>query len=275
MAAIAALLLAETRAGDRVLVQRDAYGGTIALLAQDFARFGVSVVPVDAYDPAAVKAALPAAIVLVETISNPLVRETDVRALAATGARIVADNTFATPILQRPLGEGASIVVHSATKFLGGHHDLCAGVVCGDAELCARVRGVTRRFGFVCAPFEAWLASRGLRTLAVRIERAQATARVLVARLRETGRAVHYPGRGALFSVEARDPHAAVRAFRLITLTPSLGGTTTTVSHSATSSHRGFTPVERAALGISDGLLRVSVGLEDVDDLWSDLGAIA
>lgn len=282
MAAVACGLLALVRAGDRVLVQRDAYGGTVALLATDFARLGIATELVDAYDPAAVAGALeqPARALLVETISNPLAREVDVAALAAVcrsrAATLIVDNTFATPIVARPLADGADVVLHSATKFLGGHHDLCAGVLCGAAPFIRDARGVARRFGMTAAPMDAWLACRGLRTLDVRLTRAQATARELAARLRADPRvpAVHYPGRGAILAFEVPDAPRAVAALRLITLTPSLGGTTTTVSHPASSSHRNLTPTARAALGIPDGLLRLSVGLEAVDDLWTDLGTV-
>jgi cystathionine beta-lyase/cystathionine gamma-synthase len=266
-----------------VLLQRDAYGGTAALFAQDFARLGLSVEAVDAYDLDAVRAALarPAAVLLVETFSNPLVRAVDIAALAGLCASqgaplLVVDNTFATPLLVRPLALGAGAVVHSATKFLGGHHDLTAGVVVGGAALCRDARGVVRRLGMTAPPFDAWLACRGLRTLGVRMERAGANARLLAARLAGHARVgdVRYPGQGAILSFDLADGDAAaraVRAFRLITLTPSLGGVTTTVSHAATSSHRGLDPAARRALGIGDGLLRLSVGIEAAEDLWTDL----
>jgi cystathionine beta-lyase/cystathionine gamma-synthase len=281
MAAVACAVLAVAQAGDRVVVQADAYGGTIALLSTDFARMGIRVEPVCAYRVDAVRdAAKGAKAVVVETISNPLVREVDLAALAAVcreaGATLFVDNTFATPIVARPLADGADCVVHSATKFIGGHHDVIGGIVCGTASLCRDVRGVAKRIGCVIAPFDAWMASRGVKTLALRVERAQETARLLSARLRGDSRvrAVAYPGRGAMLAFDVGDGAAAARfvdAVRLLTLTPSLGGTTTTLSHPATSSHRGFTPAERAALGIGDGLLRLSVGIESPADVWSDL----
>jgi len=282
MAAIAATVLARAAAGDRVLLQRDAYGGTTALFAQDFARMGILVETFDAYDVAAAARALaaPAAVLLVETYSNPLVRPVDIRALAKLcqdrRTLFVVDNTFATPIVCRPLERGAGAVLHSGTKFLGGHHDLTAGVVVGDARLCRDVRGIVRRLGMTVAPFDAWLTCRGLRTLAVRVERASENAGELAERLRDDRRieAVHYPGVGALVTFDVGDGERAsalVAALELITLTPSLGGTTTTLSHPATSSHRSLEPAARRALGIGDGLLRMSVGIEAVDDLWADL----
>jgi cystathionine beta-lyase/cystathionine gamma-synthase len=282
MAAISAAILACAGAGDRVLLQRDAYGGTGALFTQDFARLGLRVELVDAYDGAAVTRALaaPAAALLVETYANPLLLAVDLpalaRACAAAGVAFLVDNTFATPILCRPLELGARAVVHSGTKFLGGHHDLTVGVLVGDAELCGKARAVVRRFGMAPGALDAWLACRGLKTLAVRMERSCATAAGLARRLRADARvtAVRYPEAGALVSFDVGDgarAAALVAALELITLTPSLGGVTTTLSHAATSSHRGLTPDARRALGIGDGLLRMSVGLEDEGDLWSDL----
>jgi cystathionine gamma-synthase len=284
MAAIGCAVLACAGAGERVLVQRDAYGGTVALMATDFGRLGITIETVDAYDPAAVARALetPAKLLLVESISNPLVKETDVRALAALcrarGVTLVVDATFSTPVVQRPLAEGADAVMHSATKYLGGHHDLCAGILVGKRDFVERARGVARRFGSVVAPMDAWLASRGVKTLAVRIERAQESARALAAKLRAHPKvtAVHYPGRGALLSFELADGGGASRfvsAVQLVTLAPSLGGTTTSLSHSATSSHRSLSAEARRAIGVSDGLLRVSLGLESVADLWQDFEA--
>lgn len=280
MAAIACGLLAVVSAGDRVIVQEDAYGGTLALLG-DLARLGVTVETASVYDPAALAAAIerPARAVLVETISNPLVREVNVRALAAAcrraGAALFVDNTFATPVLARPLEDGADAVLHSATKFLGGHHDLCAGLLCGRADIVAAARGVAKRFGAVAAPFDAWLAVRGVKTLALRVERGQANARDLATRLRADRRVrtVHYPDRGAMLSFEVADARRLAAALRLITVTPSLGGVTTTILHPATASHRNLSPERRAALGITDGLLRLSVGIEAVDDVWADLDA--
>ena len=250
MAAIGCAVLACAGAGDRVLLQRDAYGGTGALIATDFGRLGIHVDLVDAYDAGAVARALeaPAKLLLVESISNPLVKEVEVGALAAMcrarGVTLVVDATFATPVVSKPLAEGADVVMHSATKYLGGHHDLCAGILVGRSAFIDKARGVARRFGSVVSPMDAWLCSRGVKTLAVRIERAQENARALAAKLGAHAKVkkVHYPGRGALLSFVLADEGAASRfvaAVQLVTLAPSLGGTTTSLSHSATSSHRG------------------------------------
>ena len=282
MSALGCALLAGATTGDRVLCQDDAYGGTRSLLDNHLARFGVTVEYVRATDPACVAAALdrPARVLLVETLSNPLLREVDLPALAALcharGVLLLVDNTFATPILRRPHEQGADLVIHSATKFLGGHHDLTAGVLAGSHTLISAARSLSIALGVQAAPLDAWLACRGIRTLDLRMKRAEETARALAARLRADVRvrAVHFPGWGTLVSFELDGDAAArrtVRALAPIELTPSLGGTATGVSHPATSSHRDMAPEARRALGIADGLLRLSVGLETETDLWADL----
>ena len=218
---------------------------------------------------------MPAKIVVVETISNPLCREVDIPALAgvcrAEGALLLVDNTFATPVLERPIAAGAPLVLHSATKFLGGHHDLCAGVLAGEAEFIRLARGVARRFGMHAAPLDAWLCCRGIRTLAVRIERAQENARALADKLRGDGRVrgVCYPGRGAMLSFDVGDGAEGVVGNGIGVA--GEGETATTVHHPATSSHANLAPDARRALGIGDGLLRLSVGIESVADLWGDI----
>lgn len=283
MAATASVVFALCEAGDRAVVQRDAYGGTRALFDKDVARAGVSVDYVDAYDLDAFDTAIDGArIAMVETLSNPLLREVDVASLAercaARGVVLVVDNTFSTPLRDRPLERGANLVVHSATKFLGGHHDSSAGAIAGAAELVERAAGVALRMGLGAAPFDAWLVVRGIRTLDVRMRRAWATTKVLAERL-----AAHRAVVGvcsatdcALVSFDVGSYAAAdrvVSALDMVTLSPSLGGVTTTVSHPATSSHRSVAPAERASSGIGDGLIRVSVGIEDVEDVWSDIDA--
>lgn len=281
MGAIASAVLSMCSAGDRVLVQSDAYGGSHALLSQDLARLGIQVVVQDVYETAKLSAALSGAkALLVESVANPLLHEPEIPALyeacRQNGVTLIVDNTFATPLRNRVLRGGGQVVVHSVTKFLGGHHDLCAGVVVGDGEVVAAARGVAARFGLMAAPFDAWLAVRGMRTLAVRMERAWATCAALHSRVggHPAVKRVFSAERCALFSFDVGDQQAAnrvVEGFELITLSPSLGGVTTTVSHPASSSHKAMSPAQRVAAGISDGLLRISVGLESVDDLWADL----
>jgi cystathionine beta-lyase/cystathionine gamma-synthase len=281
-AAVLCAALLAARPGDLILCQRDAYGGTRLMLERELTQFGRRVELVDAYEPAKVADGLSrgARLVLVETLSNPLLREVDVAALAwhcrSYNALLCVDNTFATPVLRRPLALGADLVLHSATKFLGGHHDCCAGVLVGPAAAIDEARALVTRLGLNAAPFDAWLATRGMRTLHLRVERAEQNARALAEKLRGHARVrgVHYPGWGGMLSFELDDRAAAeqlVRACPQLHYAPSLGGVETTLAHPATSSHRMLEPAERAALGIADGLLRLSLGIEDADDLWGEL----
>jgi len=281
MGAITAAVLATCSQGDAVVVQRDVYGGTLSLLDQDLQRFGIEVRQVDVHDAGALARAFEGAkLVVAETISNPLLTQLDLKAVAratrAAGALLLVDNTFATPLGIRPLEHGADLVVHSVTKFLGGHHDLIAGILVGSTERVEAARGLAIRMGLCAAPFIAWLALRGLRSLDVRMCRAWENTRELASRLRgdERVRVVHEAKSCALVSFDLGSLEAAekmVTSASLITLSPSLGGITTTLSHPATSSHRGLTETQQGELGIGPGLLRLSVGVEHVDDLWADL----
>jgi cystathionine beta-lyase/cystathionine gamma-synthase len=283
MGAIVAAVLGVCSAGDSIAVQHDAYGGTRDFFVKDCKRLGIEVRDVDVYDVDGFAGAVAGAkLALFESVSNPLLKVAELGALIercrAAGVVSVVDNTFATPLRDRPIERGADLVVHSATKFLGGHHDLCAGVVAGRRELVASARGVVIRLGLGAAPFDAWLAVRGIRTLELRMNRAWETAAELARRLRAhpgTGE-VYSAERCALVAFELADADAAarcVKGFELIALAPSLGGVTTTVSHPSSSSHRGLSPEERKRAGISDGLLRISVGIESVEDVWADLEA--
>lgn len=271
-----------TRPGERVLCQRDAYGGSRTLLEQELPQLGRELELVDAYEPSKVADGLArgARFVLVESLSNPLLREVDVAALSwhcrSYGALLCVDNTLATPILQRPLALGAELVLHSATKFLGGHHDCVAGVLVGDKRRIDEARGVVTRLGIQAAAFDCWLAARGLRTLHLRVECSQSNARALAERLREhpAVRAVHYPGWGPMLSFDLGEQARAERLIEAcpeIRLAPSLGGVESTFSHPASSSHRDLSADERAQLGLGAGLLRLSLGIEDVEDLWNEL----
>jgi cystathionine beta-lyase/cystathionine gamma-synthase len=281
MAAIAAALFSILEAGDAVVVQADVYGGTRALLDGELARLGIEARTVDPADAAGLERALAGARVAVfETLSNPLLRELDSAAVLGAcrryGVVSVIDNTFATPLRQRPLEDGADLVVHSVTKFLGGHHDLGAGVLVGGAERIAAARAALIRIGLQAAPLDCWLAVRGIRTLEVRMQRAWATAAKVAGFLRgHPGiAAVHSADRCALVSFDAGDydrASALIAGLSLITLSPSLGGVVTTASHAATSSHRNLSPEERRAGGIGDGLIRLSIGLEDAGDVIGDL----
>jgi methionine-gamma-lyase len=281
MSAIAAVVIGSVGAGDRIVVQRDAYGGCKALFDGDLARLGVTASYVDAYDPGAVGAALAGArLLLCESIANPLLRAAPLQELADLCRRhnviSVCDNTFATPLGCRPLAAGIDVVVHSATKFLGGHHDLLAGVAVGPTRRIDAARGVALRMGLMASPLDSWLAVRGIRTLDVRWQRACANSAELARRLDAhpaVGAVFAAPGCAMVtFDVGSQDAaEALVGRLAMIRYTPSLGGTTTTVMHPATSSHRALSAAERAAFGIGPGLMRMSVGIEAVDDVWAEL----
>jgi cystathionine beta-lyase/cystathionine gamma-synthase len=303
MAAIyGALLAAEVRPGNHIVATQDMYGLTRVLLTGHMADFGVRTTFVDMTDLAAVEAALSegAKIVYLETISNPLVRVLDLKALVLLakrhGALTIVDNTFASPYLLRPIEHGADLVVHSATKYLGGHGDVTGGTVAAAAEDVGRkVRYQAKLLGAVLGPNEAWLAHRGLKTLSLRMARqcdnALAAAQWLAA---QPGvERVYYPGLpehpqhalakellggrfGAMLAFDLRDGERArvgrfMDALQLIAPAPTLGDLRTLTLYPAVASHRGLTPEERCAVGIGDGLVRLSVGIEAPADLFADL----
>jgi methionine-gamma-lyase len=281
MAAMLLGILALAPKPGPVVVSQDSYGTTLALLRHDLAPFGYEARVVDLGDQRAVgDASQGSALMVAETISNPLCKLADLPALAAAAQRegipLLVDNTFATPVLCRPLEQGATAVAHSATKFIGGHSDLLAGLVVGGAEAMARARARATRLGTTLGPFEAWLALRGLRTLPLRMARQAANATVLAAALERLPAVerVHYPGIGAMLAFDIHGGHHAVQRFldqlRMVLFAASLGGVETTVSPSALTSHRSLSAEERARLGISEGTVRVSVGIEDPDDIVGD-----
>ncbi|MBS2965688.1 PLP-dependent transferase [Actinocrinis puniceicyclus] len=286
MAALSACLLAAVGAGKpHVVAVRPLYGSTDHLLG-----CGLLGTEVTFAEPEKAAAALrpDTGLVMVESPANPLLTEVDLRALAEAVAPVplLADNTFATPVLQQPARHGARLVLHSATKFLGGHGDVLGGVVACDEEHARVLRQVRFLTGAVLHPLAGYLLLRGLSTLPLRVHTASATAAVLAQRLagHPAVSRVYYPGLshgrsagqmaggGALVSFETvGDPHAAIGAVRLITPAVSLGSVDTLIEHPASISHHILDPQARAANGISDRLLRMSVGLEDVEDLWDDL----
>jgi len=300
MAALTLALMTETNAGDHVVAAHDCYGTTLTLLRDDLARFGVTSTFVDVQDLEAVRRARQPTtrIILCEVCTNPLIRVPDLEALAAiaheAGALLVVDNTVPTPVLCRPFAWGADVVVHSATKNLSGHADVMGGIVIGRPAWMEGARALSRTLGPTLGPFDAWLTLRGVRTLAVRMERHTANALALARFLEDhpSVKRVSYPGlesspfcrrasrllpqgSGALLSFEVKGGLDAVAQLvsrlRVIRLMPSLGHIATTVSHPVSTSHRGLTAEERARAGITDGLVRCSVGLERVDDLIEDL----
>ena len=302
MAAIHAAFLSLLQAGDRLLIGQVGYGTTRTQATSAFGRLGVDVAHVDTTDVAAVEAALAAAptrVLHVETIANPTCVLADIPALAEVahrhGALLTVDNTFASPAVCRPLAHGADLVMESGTKYLSGHSDVMAGAVVGSAERIAAVRSAQIDTGATLGPFAAFLVLRGIATLAVRMERQARTAAALAARLeRQAGVSrVIYPGLashpqravaerildsgGAMLSVDLAGGREAGRAFfDALTIperTASLGSVHTMVVHPPTSSHRALDAAALAAAGIGEGLLRVSVGLEDEADLVADFDA--
>ncbi len=282
MSAIALVLdLLPPRA--RVLAPHDGYGGTWRLFKARERQQRIELELVDMRDEVALAAALARkpALVWIETPSNPLLRLTDVRSVAAAahaaGALVACDNTFLSPVLQKPLELGADLVVHSTTKYINGHSDVVGGaVVARDPELLAQLAWWANCTGVSGAPFDSYLALRGLRTLPLRMRAQEQSARVLAERLalRKELHAVHYPGLGAMLSFElAGGVNAVQRLLPLecFTLAESLGGVESLVAHPATMTHASMDEAARAAAGIAPGLLRLSVGIEDVEDLWRDL----
>jgi methionine-gamma-lyase len=300
MGAIATALLALLSSGDHVVCTASVYGPTRLVVERDLSRFGVRSTMVDTSDPEALRAAVTdrTRVVFVETPANPTLAVTDLSLAAelahAAGAVLVVDNTFMSPVLQKPIRFGADVVVHSVTKFLNGHSDVVGGMlVFGDPELAGRVRPVLHRLGGTMDPHQAWLVLRGLRTLAMRVRQAQRNAVAIagllarhpaVERVRYPGLPGHpqgeviarqMAGSGSLISFELkggiRAGRALLEAVRLPALAVSLGGVESLIQHPASMTHAGVDREDRLAAGISDGLVRLSVGCEGREDLLEDL----
>lgn len=298
MAALHVAILALAPKPITIVATRELYGGTLALLRQDLEPAGYETNFIDMTDLDVVRSALDGAgLALVETITNPLCRLPDVEAIASLardrGVPLLVDNTFATPILFRPLEVGATAVMHSATKYIGGHSDLVAGVLVGNADVMSAARARSVRTGSTLGPFDAWLALRGLRTLDVRMRRHSdngiALARALqmmpgVARVyhpslesspsQAVARRLMPEGTGGMLAFDLDGGRAAVQRmlsrFQMVRFAASLGGVETTVSYPEITSHRGLTPAERAELGVGSGTVRVSVGIEAADEILAD-----
>ncbi len=301
MAAIDAVLRATIAPGDEVIAVADLYGGAWRLLTKVLEPAGVKVTFLDLSDPAALAAALTPRVKLLwlESPSNPLLKLVDVAALSAiaraAGVPVAIDNTFATPYLQTPLAQGADIVVHSATKYLGGHSDvLLGGVVVDNEDLARKIRFIQNSTGAVPGPQDCFLTLRGIKTLALRMERHCDNAEQLAAWLNThpaIGK-VFYPGLpdhpqhelakrqmkrfgGIISIVLADDSRAGASRFaerlRLFALAESLGGVESLINHSSTMSHGSMSAADKASRGISEGVVRLSIGIEDLDDLREDL----
>lgn len=297
MAAVTAGLLGAVQAGEAVVGSDQLYGRSLKLLRETLPAFGIGTALVDVSDASNVAAALTpdTRAVLIETVSNPTIRVPDVEGISALcrsrGLILMVDNTFATPRAFRPLEVGADVVIHSVTKLLSGHSDTTLGYVAArDPALRASIADRVVTMGLTPSPFDAWLAERGLMTFALRYDRAEANARALADALADHGavRKVLYPTREdhpdrarAAALLGARGSHMVsfdigggraeaerlIRALSDIPFAPTLGDVTTTISHPATSSHRGLSPEARAALGMGEGFFRVSVGCEEAEVL--------
>jgi cystathionine beta-lyase/cystathionine gamma-synthase len=294
------VLACQVRPGDTILAAEELYGGSRGILAGLFADLGIRAVFVDVTDLELVRRYLAetgAAMLCFEPIANPLLTVADIAELTSlahdANAAVLVDSTFASPYLVRPRLLGADMVMHSASKYLGGHGDVIAGVLAGEQHLMDRARQLRTSSGGVLGPFEAWLVQRGVKTLALRMRAHCDNAAALAGWLRAQGfDCVCYPGAnsrserelverqflnglgGGLVTFDSRfDPSSVERfmdALRVAVPGTSLGETATLVLYPAMSSHRALTPEQRSALGITDGLLRVSVGLEHIDDITSD-----
>ena len=298
MAAITTVL-SLYRSGDRILISRNVYGGTFRVLDKVFRNFGIEYSILDSEDPEDLRSAITDDVkaVLLESPANPLMSVTDIGAFAKVahekGVKVIVDNTFMTPYLQRPIELGADIVVHSGTKYLGGHSDLVAGLaVVNDEETVERLAFLQNATGGVLQPFDSFLLIRGIKTLSVRMDRHVENAKRIAEYLRasEDVSKIFYPGLetdpgyavnsrqarngGAMLSFELKEGHDLNRFFEsldLISLAESLGGVESLVCHPSTMTHASIPEEIRKAVGITDGLIRLSTGIEDVEDIISDL----
>lgn len=302
MGAITSAIWSAVEAGDEIVASDTLYGCTYALLSHGITKFGVKVNFIDMADLDALKAALneKTKVVYLETPCNPTLKVIDIAEVSRIaheynpGIRVIVDNTFATPYLQRPLDLGADTVVHSATKYLNGHGDVIAGVIVGKADYIATCRmfGVKDMTGAVMSPFNAFLMQRGLKTLDIRMDRHCANAMKVAKFLHDhpAVEKVYYPGLedfegyeiakkqmskpGAMMSIELKADRARVAAalnkLELCTIAVSLGDAETLVEHPASMTHSTYTAEELKASGISEGLVRISIGLEDPEDVIAD-----
>ena len=298
MAAIDATLRL-VKAGEHVVVSDNTYGGTARLFNRILTNYNLSFDYVDTSDPLNVEAAIKpnTKMVFLETPTNPIMTVTDLKEVSEiahrAGARVVCDNTFLSPYLQRPLEFGCDIVVHSTTKYLNGHSDGVGGVVIlNDEEDANWIAFVQNSVGAILSPFDSWLVLRGTKTLALRMEQHDKTGRAVAAFLEEHPKVnkVYYPGSashpqhalarrqqrgfGGMVSFDVGSLEAArtvLDSVKLCTLAESLGGVETLISHPATMTHASVDEAKRQRLGITDGLVRISVGIEDTDDIIADL----
>lgn len=293
MGAIMAGLLAVLQPGDHILASHELYGGTYALLSKELTRFQIELELINLTKETSLAGHIrpTTKMLFLETITNPLLTVVDLpfwlQEAKQRGLIVMVDNTFATPYLVQPIRYGADLVVHSATKYIGGHSDVTAGVLVGRKELVERAKEIVVNYGASLSPFEAWLTARGLKTLAVRMERQCDNARDVAQFLRshpavnktyypsetETG-FFRKPQQGAMVSFSLADETQIYRFYRSlqwIQFAPSLAGVETTVSHPVTTSHRALSEAQRQETGITKGLVRLSVGIEACADIIAEL----
>ncbi len=298
MAAIYAALALVVEAGATVVASQDIYGASYSVLRDHFRKLGVTPVFVDITDLDALEAAIadhrPAAI-LAETISNPLLRVADIPAIAAmarkAGARLLVDNTFATPLLVNPVALGADMSIHSSTKYIAGHGDITGGIIAADADTVSALREQTKMLGAIPSPMDAWLSLRGIKTMPLRFTRQCGSAAEVARRLADEPRIGHvtYPDeainpggqfrsslRGAMIAFEVRDAGRTeifrlMESLEMIIPATTLGDVYSLMLYPAMASHRALTPDERASIGISDSLVRLSIGIEAPDDIVNDI----
>ncbi len=287
------------KSGDHIVCGENVYGGTYRYFDKIAKNFGLTFSFIDTRDPQVIEDAMtPKTVaVLIETPTNPLMRITDLRAASAIakkrGALLIVDNTFASPIFQRPLEFGADVVYHSATKYINGHSDIIGGVAAlNDDDLAARLQFIVNAAGAVPGPMDAWLAMRGTKTLALRMRQHDANGRAISSWLEKKlgAERVFYAGSpshpqhelarkqmsgfGGMISVEMHTKEKAgevLKRVRVFSLAESLGGVESLISHPASMTHASVEPDRRAKLGVTEGLIRLSVGVEDVEDLLADL----
>ena len=299
MAALSATFISHCKAGDHVVCVGDVYGGTYELLSLNLPNIGITTTFLLSSELGKLESAIRdnTRVLFFETPTNPNLEVFDVAALAkighSRGLTVVVDNTFATPVNQNPLALGADLVVHSTTKYLGGHSDLTGGAVIGSSKAIEPIWGWRKSLGQTMAPEVANMLARSLRTLVVRVKAHNESAGVLARRLTEHPRVerVNYPGLsshpqhaiarqqmrgfGGMLSIVVRGDAMATAAvvdkLKLFSIAVSLGGVDSLVTQPVTTTHHGLPPEERQRRGISDGLVRLSIGLEDTDDLWADL----
>ena len=293
MGAIMAGLISILKPGDHLLASHEIYGGTYALLNNELSRFNIEIELIDLQNTDSLASFIKSntKMLFLETITNPLLTVVDmpkwIGEAKSNGLTVMIDNTFATPYLVQPIRYGADLVVHSATKYIGGHSDVTAGVLVGSKALIKRAREVVINYGASLSPFEAWLTARGLKTLSLRMNKQCTNAKQVASSLvshpaiettyypaESSTSFFHNPFQGAMVSFRLKDEdsiYSFYRSLRWIHFAPSLAGVETTVSHPVTTSHRSLSFEQQQATGITKGLVRLSVGIEAADDIIEEL----